>query len=100
MLDVVLAKLGDGHFMAVLLASIGCATTVVLAMMPLLQSDNLDRRIKAVSVERDKIRMRERERLAGVANGGKPQLRMTDGGVSKQIVNTFQLSSWLEHRDR
>ena len=31
MLDLVLAKAGDGHFMAVLLASIGCATTVILA---------------------------------------------------------------------
>ena len=64
MLDLVLAKFGDGHFMAVLLASIGCATTVILAMLPLLQNDNLDRRIKAVSVERETIRSRERERLA------------------------------------
>ena len=93
MLDTVLGKLGDGHFMAILLASIGCATTVVLAMLPFLQNDNLDRRIKAVSVEREKIRMRERERLAGPS--GRPQLRMTAGGFSKQIVDTFQLSNWL-----
>jgi tight adherence protein C len=96
MLDLVLAKFGDGHFMAVLLASIGCATTVILAMLPLLQNDNLDRRIKAVSVEREKIRSRERERLAMQTNGGaKPQLRMTPGGFSKQIVDTFNLSNWL-----
>ena len=93
MLDTVLGKLGDGHFMAILLASIGCATTVVLAMLPFLQNDNLDRRIKAVSVEREKIRMRERERLAGPS--GRPKLRMTAGGFSKQIVDTFQLSNWL-----
>lgn len=95
MLDLVLAKIGDGHFMAVLLASIGCATTVVLAMLPFLQNDNLDRRIKAVGVEREKIRMRERERLMASHSGSKPQLRMTAGGMSKQIVDTFNLSNWL-----
>ena len=49
MLDLVLDKRTDGHFMAVLLASIGTAATVILALMPLLQTDNLGRRIKAVS---------------------------------------------------
>lgn len=64
MLDDVLAKLGDTHFLAVLLASFGCAATVLTAFIPLLQTDNLSRRIKAVSTERERIRVRERERLA------------------------------------
>src|SRR5271156_3863879 len=95
MLDKALEVLGDPHFIAVLLASIGCAATVVMAMMPLLQKDNLGRRIKAVSVERERIRMRERERLAASQNSGKTQLRYNAGGVSKRIVDMFNLTNWL-----
>jgi tight adherence protein C len=95
MLDLVLAKFADGHFMAVLLASIGCATTVILAALPLLSNDNLDRRIRAVSVERERIRSRERERIAIAHGGGKVQLRMAAGGFSRRIVETFNLSNWL-----
>ena len=65
MLDLVLAKLGDAHFMAFLLAALGCAATALTVVVPLLQTDNLSRRIKAVSDERERIRLRERERLAG-----------------------------------
>ena len=95
MLDLVLEKLGDTHFVAVLLASIGCATTVIMALMPFLQKDDLDRRIKAVGVERERIRMRERERLVASSSPNKPQLRMVAGGISKRVVDTFNLSSWL-----
>ena len=95
MLDFVLAKLGDGHFMAVLLASIGCAATVILALTPLLQTDNLERRIKEVSVERERIRVRERERLLAQQNASKAQLRLTAAGMTKQIVDTFNLTNWL-----
>ncbi len=95
MLDLILQKLADGHFLAVLLASIGCSVTVILALMPLLQKDDLERRIKAVSVERERIRLRERERLAAAQGTGKTQLRLASGGMSKRIVETFNLSNWL-----
>ncbi len=96
MLDLILQKLGDGHFVAVLLASIGCSVTVILALMPFLQKDDLERRIKAVSVERERIRLRERERLAVAQGAGKTtQLRLASGGMSKRIVDTFNLSNWL-----
>ena len=94
MLDQVLAKLLDSHFLAVLLASIGCAATVIMALTPFLQDDNLDKRIKAVGVERERIRMRERERLVASQSPNKPQLRMMAGGVSKRVVDTFNLSNW------
>src|SRR5450755_2502895 len=95
MLDFVLAKLSDGHFLAVLLASIGCAATVIMALTPFLQEDNLDRRIKEVSVERERIRVRERERLLAQQNVNKAQLRLSATGVTKQIVDTFNLTNWL-----
>ena len=95
MLDLVLDKLTDGHFMAVLLASIGTAATVILALMPLLQTDNLGRRIKAVSSERERIRLRERERLTVAQSSSKAPLRLNTGGVTKLIVERLSLSSWL-----
>ena len=95
MLDIVLAKLSDGHFLAVLLAAIGCAATVIMALSPFLQDDNLDRRIKAVGVERERIRMRERERLVAQQGPQKAPLRLGTAGVAKQIVDTFNLSNWL-----
>ena len=46
MLDLVLLKVGDTHFMAVVLLSMGCAAGVLMALMPLLQTDNLARRMR------------------------------------------------------
>ena len=77
MLDLVLAKLGDPHFMALLLVALGCAATVLAVVVPLLQTDNLSRRIKAVSTERERIRQRERERHGGQPDRTKTPLRVT-----------------------
>ena len=56
MLDLLIAKLSDGHFLAGILVALGCAATVLTVAMPLLQTDNLGRRMKAVSTERERIR--------------------------------------------
>ena len=53
MLDQIVAKFSDAHFLAMLFAAIGSAATVLTAAMPWLQPDTLSRRIKAVSSERE-----------------------------------------------
>ena len=93
MLDEIVAKFSDAHFLAILLAAIGSAATVLTAAMPWLQPDTLSHRIKAVSTERERIRMRERERL--VASQSKGTLRVKPTGLVKQFVETLNLSSWL-----
>jgi tight adherence protein C len=93
MLDLITDKLSDPHFVAGLLVAIGCAASVLTLAMPLLQTDNLGRRMKAVSSERDKIRQRERERLAAGQN--KAVLRHEPKRLFKQVVDQFNLSSWL-----
>ena len=100
MLDIAIAKLSDAHFMGVMLASVGCAATVVMALLPLIQTDNLSRRIRAVSSERERIRLRERERLAVAQN--KTQLRHKSGGIAKRISEALNLNKWLgiEHAVR
>ncbi len=93
MLDLVLDRLGDAHFMAFLLAALGCAATALTVVVPMLQTDNLSRRIKAVSDERERIRLRERERLA--AKDNRTQLRSRPSSTLKRLVDTLNLTSWL-----
>ena len=93
MLDLVLDKLGDAHFMAFLLAALGCAATALTVVVPMLQTDNLSRRIRAVGDERERIRQRERERLA--AKDNRTQLRYKPSTVLKRLVDTLNLTSWL-----
>ena len=93
MLDLVIDRLGDGHFMAFLLAALGCAATALTVVVPMLQTDNLSRRIRAVSDERERIRQRERERLA--AKDNRTQLRSRPSSMLKRLVDTLNLTSWL-----
>jgi tight adherence protein C len=93
MLDLVLNRLGDAHFMAFLLAALGCAATALTVVVPMLQTDNLSRRIRAVSDERERIRQRERERLA--AKDNRTQLRSRPSSMLKRLVDTLNLTTWL-----
>jgi tight adherence protein C len=93
MFDSIIEKLSNPHFVAGLLVAIGCAASVLTFAMPLLQTDSLGRRMKAVSSERERIRQRERERLA--SGQQKPSLRQEPKRLFKQVVDRFNLSSWL-----
>ncbi len=79
--------------MAFLLAALGCAATALTVVVPMLQTDNLSRRISAVSDERERIRQRERERLA--AKDNRTQLRSRPSSMLKRLVDTLNLTSWL-----
>jgi tight adherence protein C len=93
MFETIIEKLSDPRFVAAILVAIGCAASVLTLAMPLLQTDNLGRRMKAVSSEREKIRQRERERLSASKN--KPALRHEPKRIFKQVVDQFNLASWL-----
>ena len=93
MLDLLLAKLTDGHFLAGILVALGCAATILTVAMPLFQTDNLGRRMKAVSTERERIRQRERERMAVSQN--KAALRVAPKRLFKDVVDKLNLTSWL-----
>jgi tight adherence protein C len=93
MLDTVLSHLGDPRFIAFLFVALGCAATAVTVIAPLLQTDNLSRRIKAVGSERERIRVREREKLA--ASQSKTSLRVKPSATLKNLVDALNLNSWL-----
>jgi len=92
MLDYLMGRMGDPKFMAMVLAAIAAAATVLTLAMPLLAGDNLDKRMKAVALEREKIRMRERERLA---RQEKVSLRQSPKQYMKTAVERFNLAKWV-----
>jgi tight adherence protein C len=92
MLDFVIAKMADARFLAMMFAAIAAAATVLTLAMPLFAGDNLDKRLKAVAIEREKIRQRERERLA---RGEKIALRRSPKQYMKTIVERFDLAKWV-----
>src|SRR5438046_7216903 len=73
-------------------AAIAATATVTTLAMPLLARNDLSRRMNAVSVEREKLRQRERERLA---RGDKVQLRITPKQYMKRVVDQFNLTKWV-----
>jgi tight adherence protein C len=92
MVDLILERLHDTRFLAALFAAVAAAATVFTLAMPLVSSDNLDKRLKAVALEREKIRQRERERMA---RGEKITLRTSPKQYMKTIVEQFNLAKWV-----
>jgi tight adherence protein C len=91
-LELLIEKMHEPRFMASVFAAIAAMATVITLAMPLLARNDLSRRMNAVSVEREKIRQRERERLA---RGDKVMLRVTPKQYMKRIVDQFNLGKWV-----
>jgi len=92
MIDLIIEKLHDTRFLAMVFAAVAAIATVVTLAMPLLVNDTLARRMKSVAVEREKIRQRERERLA---RGEKIVLRRSAKQYMQTIVERFNLGKHL-----
>lgn len=84
--------LHDPRLMMMILAAIAAGATVVTLAMPLLASDTLSKRMNAVAVEREKIRQRERERMA---RGDRAKLRASPKQYMQRVVEQFNLNKWL-----
>jgi tight adherence protein C len=92
MIDLIIEKIHDTRFLAMLFAAIGAIATVLTLAMPLLATDSLARRMKSVAIEREKLRQRERERMA---RGEKISLRSSPRQYMQKIVERFNLTKWL-----
>src|SRR6266850_1204993 len=77
---------------AMVFAAVAAVATVLTLAMPLLATDSLSRRMKSVALEREKIRQRERERLA---RGEKVTLRRSPKQYMQTIVDQFNLNKWV-----
>ena len=79
--------------LTMLFAAIAAAATVLTLAMPVVFTDPLGKRMKAVAVEREKIRQRERERMA--QDQQKASLRQSPKQYVQTIVDRFNLSKWV-----
>jgi len=82
----------DVRFLTMVFAAVAAGATVLTLAMPLMASDTLGKRMKAVALEREKIRQRERERLA---QNSKVALRQSPKMYMKRAVDNFNLSKWV-----
>jgi tight adherence protein C len=92
MVEFLIDRLHDTRFMAMLFAAVAAIATVMTLAMPLLAPDNLNKRLKSVAIEREKIRARERERMA---RGEKVTLRQSPKQYMKTVVDQFNLAKWV-----
>ena len=92
MLELLIAKLQDPHLLAMLFAAVAATATVLTLAMPLIATDSLTKRMKSVALEREKIRQRERARLA---RGERISLRRSPKQYMQTVVDRFNLNKWV-----
>ncbi len=76
-----------------LFAAVAVFATIITLAMPVLQKDELSSRMKSAAIERDKIRARERARLANEKKKG--SLKQEHSGFMKDIVDKLNLKRAL-----
>jgi tight adherence protein C len=74
-------------------AAVAAVATVLTLAMPLVFTDSLGKRMKAVAVEREKMRARERDRMA--KGQQKINLRQSPKQYIQAIVDRFNLTKWV-----
>src|SRR6476660_8308521 len=92
MIDFIITKMHDPRFMTMFMAALAAAATAYTLVMPLFAGEGLAKRMKAVASERERIRQRERDRLA---KSEKVSLRQTPKQVVSRVVEDFNLTKWL-----
>jgi len=92
MLNILVDAVSSPRLLAMLFAAVAAIATVITLAMPLLVTDSLSQRMKAVALEREQMRQRERERLS---RGEKVALRRSPKQYMQSIVDQFNLSKWV-----
>jgi tight adherence protein C len=92
MLDLLINSVSNPRLLAMAFSALAAVATVLTLTMPLLATDTLAKRMKAVALEREQMRQRERERMA---RGEKVALRRSPKQYMQSIVDQFNLSKWL-----
>jgi tight adherence protein C len=93
MIALIADKIADSQFLLALFVAIAAAATVLTIAIPLTEGTNLQKRMKNVATEREKIRARERERLNRPTD--RVSLRQEPKVFMRNIVQQFKLGDWL-----
>src|SRR3982074_1024356 len=92
MIELLVAKFHDPHFMAILLAASAASATAYSLIIPFFSGEGLAKRMKAVASERERIRQRERDRIS---KSEKVSLRQRPKQIVSKVVEDFNLGKWL-----
>jgi tight adherence protein C len=92
MFNLIISIMHNPKLLSMLFAAIAAGATVLTLAMPLIAGDALPKRMKSVALEREKIRQRERERLA---RGEKVVLRASPKQYMQDAVERFNLKKWV-----
>lgn len=95
MVEDIVRHATDSRFMANLLLAIAVIATIITIALPWLRTDSLQRRMKNVASERERIRARERAAAKSTGKGLRHQPKV----YMKNIVDRFSLSKWLNTED-
>jgi tight adherence protein C len=95
MFDTIVSALTNPQFILAALAGIAVVATVITLAMPLLVTDKLSRRIKAVATQREEIRNRERAKLAAEANKRVNLRNVEPTRAVRRVVERFNLRKAL-----
>ncbi|MBS0239443.1 MAG: type II secretion system F family protein [Proteobacteria bacterium] len=89
----------DPQFIATMLAAFCVFATVLTVALPMLQRDQMNRRMKEMAIERSKLRS---ARLAEMATKDRPQagrLRATPKGFMQQVVDQLKLRERFDNEE-
>ncbi|MDI6839208.1 MAG: type II secretion system F family protein, partial [Rhizobiaceae bacterium] len=89
------ARLTDPALVIAVLVAIAVFATLYTIAIPYLERGDLEKRMKAVSTEREQIRARERARMNADGGRGKASLRASHNHSVRQIVEKFNLRQAL-----
>ncbi len=89
MLQTITEKVFSAQFVLSLVLAISMAVTLLVLILPMMEGDRLGKRLKAVGLERERIRIRERERLA--ADKNRTNLRIEPKAMLRNLVGRFNL---------
>jgi len=85
----------DSQFVLAILAMIAVTGTIFSIVMPLFERDGLKSRMKTVALERDRLRAKERARLATEKGDPRASLRKQPSERLKSVVDRYNLRSML-----
>ncbi|MBN9246747.1 MAG: type II secretion system F family protein [Hyphomicrobium sp.] len=89
----------DPQFIATMLAAFCVFATVLTVALPMLQRDQMNRRMKEMAIERSKLRS---ARLAEMSTRDRPQagrLRATPKGFMQQVVDQLKLRERFDNEE-
>lgn len=90
-----LAYLGESNLFVVILTLVAVSGTIYALLSPLFERDELKARMKSAALERDKIRTRERSRLASDKETQRASLRSNPKESVREFVDKYDLKKLL-----